>query len=72
MGADVSDIINRYKTASEICSALGLDPRQIHSLHIILDESMPRIEIVMPLTSDKGGLLSNVLKSYAIVDKSEC
>ena len=70
MGDVADQIINKYLTSAKICDALGLDPQQIHSLKIILDSGMPRIEIVMPLYSDRGGMLSAILlKEFALVTK---
>ena len=63
--------MNKYLTASQICKALGLEPESVHSLKIILDEGMPRVEVVMPLFSDKGGLLSQTLGEYRLVKKDE-
>lgn len=64
-------VINRFITASEICGALGLDPREIHTLKIILDDGLPRVEIVMPLFATQGGLLSKTLAEYVLVKKSD-
>lgn len=61
------NIVNRFKTSKEICEALGLNPSKIHSLKIILDGEMPRVEVVMPLFSSQSGILSKALANYMLV-----
>ena len=56
----------------EVCKALGLDPENVHSVHINLDAgNVADIEIKRFLVTSEIGPILEVLKKYEIKPKND-